>query len=226
MRESHDLFKPKQDRRRIPLSTRASEANQIKVAQSDYPIHELLRQRWSPRAFAPRPVELEKLASVLEAARWSASGGNLQPWSFIVATQEQTEPFAHMVSCLLEGNVPWASKAPVLMITVAQLNRPNGQPNRTAYYDLGLAVQNLTVQAMALGLYLHQIGGFSPDKARELFAIPAGHDAVTMVALGYQGDPDGLAERNRESELTPRVRRPMREFVFGRQWGEVAPFIG
>jgi nitroreductase len=207
------------------VSTRASEANQIKLAQTDYPIHELLRQRWSPRAFAARAVEPEKLCSVLEAARWSASGGNLQPWSFIIATQEQTEAFGRMVSCLSEGNVPWAAKAPVLLITVARLQRPNGQPNRTAYYDLGLAVQNLAVQATALGLYLHQMGGFAPDKARTLFAIPEGYDAVTMMALGYQGDPEALPEKNRESELTPRVRRPLREFVFGERWGEVASLV-
>lgn len=207
------------------MSNSVLEANRIKLALSDYSIHDLLRQRWSPRAFAPQMVEPEKLCSLLEAARWSASGGNLQPWSFLLATQEQAEPFARMVSCLSEGNVPWASQAPVLMIAVARLNRPNGQPNRSAYYDLGLAVQNLSVQATALGLYLHQMGGFSPDKARELFAIPEGYDAVTMIALGYQGDPAALSEKNRESELTPRTRRPLHEFVYGERWGEVAPLL-
>ncbi len=207
------------------MSVNVAQVNAIKLAQTDYPIHDLLRQRWSPRAFAARPVEDEKLRSVLEAARWSASGGNLQPWAFLVATQAEPENFHQMVSCLSEGNVPWASQAPVLMITVAQLNRPNGQPNRTAFYDVGLAVQNLVIQATALGLYAHQMGGFSPDKARELFAIPTSHDAVTMLALGYQGDPANLGERNRESEFAPRARRPLTEFVFGDKWGEVAPVL-
>jgi nitroreductase len=207
------------------VSVNVTKANSIKLAQTDYPIHDLLRQRWSPRAFDSRPVEAEKLRSVLEAARWSASGGNLQPWGFLVATQAEPENFNQMVSCLSEGNVPWASQAPVLMITVAQLNRPSGHPNRTAFYDVGLAVQNLVVQATALGLYAHQMGGFSPDKAREFFAIPAGYDAVTMLALGYQGDPASLGERNREGEFAPRTRRPLTEFVFGAKWGEVAAVL-
>lgn len=207
------------------MSVTVTQVNTIKLAQTNESIHDLLRQRWSPRAFAARPVEPEKLRSVLEAARWSASGGNLQPWAFLVATQAEPENFSRMVSCLTEGNVPWASQAPVLMITVAQLNRPNGHPNRTAFYDVGLAVQNLVIQATALGLHAHQMGGFSPDKARQLFAIPEGYDAVTMIALGYQGDPAGLGEKNRESELTPRTRRPLTEFVFGDKWGEVAEML-
>lgn len=198
----------------------------IKQAQTDYPIHDLLRARWSPRAFAPQPVEAEKLQSVLEAARWSASGGNMQPWAFLIARQAQ-EPtsFAQMVSCLGEGNVPWASQAPVLGIAVASLYRRPEVLNRHAFHDVGMALQNLAIQALALDLYVHFMGGFSPDKARELFAIPAEYEAATMFAIGYQGDPESLPERQRESELTARTRRPLREFVFSEQWGVTSPLL-
>lgn len=198
----------------------------IKQAQADYPIHELVRARWSPRAFAPNPVEAEKLQSVLEAARWSASGGNMQPWAFLIARKDQ-EPtsFARMVSCLSEGNVPWASQAPVLGIAVASLYRRPEVLNRHAFHDVGMALQNLAFQARALDLYVHFMGGFSPDKARELFAIPPEHEAATMFAIGYQGDPATLAERHRESELTARTRRPLREFVFSERWGVTAPVL-
>ena len=196
------------------------QANAIKVAQADYPIHDLVRARWSPRAFAPQAVEAEKLQSVLEAARWSASGGNMQPWSFLLARKEQ-EPtsFAQMVSCLTEGNVPWASQAPVLGIAVASLYRRPEVLNRHAFHDVGMALQNLAIQALTLDLYVHFMGGFSPDKARELFAIPPEHEAATMFAIGYQGDPEILPERQREGELAARTRRPLREFVFGERWG-------
>lgn len=202
------------------------QANAIKQAQADYPIHALVQARWSPRAFAPKPVEAEKLQSVLEAARWSASGGNMQPWAFIIARKEQ-EPtsFANMVSCLGEGNVPWASQAPVLGIAVASLYRRPDVLNRHAFHDVGMALQNLAIQALALDLYIHLMGGFSADKARELFAIPSEYDAITMFALGYQGDPDSLPERQRESELTARTRRPLREFVFSEQWGVTSPLL-
>ncbi len=197
-----------------------------KQAKTNYPIHPLLRDRWSPRAFASRSVETAKLCTVLEAARWSASGGNLQPWAFIIAQQDQ-EPaaFARMVACLGEGNAPWASQAPVLGITVAGLYRRPDLLNRHAWHDVGLATQNLVTQATALDLYVHLMGGFSADKAREAFAIPPEYEAVTMFALGYLGDPSTLNDRQRESEAAPRTRRPLAEFVFSERWGESAPLL-
>lgn len=202
------------------------ETRTAKLAQVDYPIHELIRNRWSPRSFADRPVEPDKLRSVLEAARWSASSSNLQPWSFIVTRRhEEPEAFARMVGCLMAGNVPWAEKAPVLVATVANLWRKPDVRNRHAFHDAGMALQNLALQATALDLYLHVMGGFSPDKAREAFAIPAEHEAVTIFALGYQGDPAQLEERHRAGELASRERRPLTEFVFADQWGEVAALV-
>lgn len=198
----------------------------IKQAQTDYPIHELLRARWSPRSFANQSVEDAKLQSVLEAARWSASGGNLQPWAFIIVRKAQdVSSFAHMVSCLSEGNVPWASQAPVLGIAVASLFRRPEVRNRHAFHDVGMALQSLAVQATALGLHLHFMGGFSPDKAREHFAIPDEYEAVTMFALGYLGDPETLTERHRDSELMARNRRPLSEFVFSESWGMTSPLF-
>jgi len=197
-----------------------------KQAQTDYPIHALLQARWSPRAFADQPVEDAKLQSVLEAARWSASGGNLQPWAFMIARKGQDAgSFAHMVSCLSEGNVPWASQAPVLGIAVASLFRRPEVRNRHAFHDVGMALQSLAIQATALGLYVHFMGGFAPDKARELFAIPEAYEAATMFALGYLGEPEALPERNRESELMPRTRRPLAEFVFSEAWGVTSSLL-
>jgi len=198
----------------------------IKQAQTDYPIHELLQARWSPRAFADKGIEAEKLQSVFEAARWSPSGGNMQPWSFLVARKaEEPALFERMVSCLSEGNVWWASKAPVLGIALASLYRRPEVLNRHAFHDVGMALQSLALQARALDLYTHFMGGFSPDKARELFAIPPEHEAATMFALGYLGDPDSLPEKNRESELTARTRRPLSDFLFGEQWGVTAALL-
>ncbi|MEZ4675613.1 MAG: nitroreductase family protein [Caldilineaceae bacterium] len=198
----------------------------IKAAATAHPIHELLAQRWSPRAFAPHPVETAKLRSILEAARWAASGGNMQPWAFIVARRDaDADAHARMVSCLSEGNVPWASQAPVLGITVASLYRRPEVRNRHAYHDVGLATQNMAIQATALGLHLHLMGGFSPEQARTAFAIPADHEAVTMFALGYLGNPEQLSERHQEGERALRTRRPLAEFVFSDTWGERASLL-
>src|SRR5919108_5670718 len=118
-----------------------------KLADTIYPIEPLLQQRWSPRAFADRPVEPEKLLRLLEAARWSASTANQQPWYFIVATKEDATEYARLLSCLRENNQQWAARAPVLMVSVAKLSFDmNGQPNRYAFHDVGLAVRNLLPQ--------------------------------------------------------------------------------
>ena len=207
------------------MLTQEQSAHSIKLAQPDYPLHELIAARWSPRAYAPTPVAAQALRPLFEAARWAASGGNGQPWSFIVATQAQSEIFANLVECLNEGNVPWASRAPVLGIVVAETVRANGRANRTAFYDAGLAMQNLAIQATAQGLALRQMGGFSPDRARTIFAIPDGHEPVVMFALGYPGDPSALGDNHRAQELTPRQRRPIQEFVFGAGWGETSPLV-
>jgi nitroreductase len=198
-----------------------------KHALNDYPIHDLLQKRWSPRAFADRPVEPDKLRSLLEAARWAPSSFNEQPWAFLLATREQPEEFARVLGCLVEVNQGWAKAAPVLLLTVARLTFTlNQQPNRHAYHDVGLAVANLTVQAMAEGLFVHQMAGIVPAKARAEFHIPEGWDPVTAVAIGYLGDPATLPERLREREIAPPSRKPLKEFVFTGAWTTPAPLMG
>jgi nitroreductase len=200
-------------------------ANAIKQAAVDHPLHPLLQERWSPRAFDARPVEEAKLRSILEAARWSASGGNGQPWHFIVATQAQPEEYARLASCLNPGNAEWATQAPVLMLSVAKMITSSGRPNRHAFYDVGLAVQNLTVQATVLDLSVHQMAGFVVEDARLLYSIPEEYEPVTMLAIGYLGDPDTLPEQRRAQELSPRTRKPLAEFVFGETWGRPSSLV-
>ncbi len=200
------------------------ELQEIKRAQTGFPIHPLLGERWSPRAFADRRVERADLVSLFEAARWSASGGNGQPWSFVVATQAEEQTYAALAGCLGASNAEWATRAPVLVLGVTLTVRKD-QPYRVGLFDLGLAVQNLTVQATSLGLAVHPMGGFSKETARERFEIPADHEPVVMLAIGYLGDPATLSEQNRDRELTARSRKPLEEIVFGQRWGEPSPLL-
>jgi nitroreductase len=109
-----------------------------KPADANHPIHDLRRRRWSPRVFSDRRVEPEKLRSLLEAARWAPSCFNEQPWSFIVATKENPAEYDRLLSCLVEGNVRWAQRAPVLMLSVAKLHfERDGQKNRHAFHNVG-----------------------------------------------------------------------------------------
>jgi len=197
-----------------------------KPAQTTYPIHDLIRRRWSPRAFSDRMVEPEKLQSLFEAARWAPSCFNDQPWRFIVCTKQNPEAHARLVGCLADANVPWAKNAPVLILSVAKAAfSHNDKPNRHALHDVGMAIENLIIQAMALGLWVHQMAGYDAAKARQVFAIPEGYEPVAAIAIGYEGDPQNLPDPLRERELGPRSRKPLSDLVFDGCWGETSALI-
>lgn len=197
-----------------------------KPAPTDYPIHELLRERWSPRAFSEQAVLPEVLRGLFEAARWAPSSSNEQPWSFLVGTKDDKEFHAKLVSTLVEGNQVWAKHAPVLGIAVTKLAFARGNhPNRNAFYDTGAALADLTVEATSRGLFVHQMGGFDPPKAIELFSIPTGWEPIAAFAIGYPGDPQSLPENLRERELAPRSRKPLSELVMSGSWGQPASFL-
>lgn len=192
-----------------------------KPTVTEIPLIESISRRWSPRAFATTPVSQDRLRQLLEAARWAPSCYNAQPWTFIVGTQDNPETFRKLSKCLVPVNQSWAAKAPVLMLALAELNfAHNGKPNRHAAHDVGLALGNLLNQATILGLQAHLMAGFSGDTARELFAVPDTHDPVTMLALGYPGDPESLPDTLREKELAPRTRKSLDEIAFGGTLGE------
>ena len=200
--------------------------NDIKRAATDHPIHELLANRWSPYGLADRPVSDEDLRSLFEAARWAPSSYNEQPWSYIVATKANPEEFQRLLSCLVEPNQAWAKAAPVLALGCASLNfARNGQPNVAAVHDLGLASANLVLEATARGLFVHQMIGILPDRARELYHIPEQVQAKTAIAIGYAADPNSLPELYKQRDLTPRGRKPLAEFVFGGQWATASTAV-
>ena len=197
-----------------------------KIAETQTPIHEVIGRRWSPRAFSERPVESDKLQSVLEAARWAPSSWNDQPWAYLVATREDRENYEALFGVLMEMNRAWAGKAPVLLLTLAHTRlEKDGQPNRHGFYDLGQATANLIIQATSLGLATHQMGGFRVEPARVRFGIPEGWEPVSVIALGYPGNAESLPEPLREREAAQRRRKPLAEFVFSGTWGHPAPIL-
>jgi len=196
-----------------------------KPAPSDFPVHELIRERWSPRAFADKPVPRDVLRSIFEAARWAPSSNNEQPWAYIVASRDDNASFEKTLSVLVEFNANWAKGAPVLAIAVARLTfAKNNVPNRNAQYDTGAATALLSVEATARGLAVHQMAGFDPEKARHVFGIPAGWEAIAAIAIGYPGDPASLPQPLKDREMAPRTRKPINEFVMAGHWGHTAPF--
>lgn len=196
-----------------------------KPADTQYPIHDALRRRWSPRAFDDRPIEPEKLRSLFEAARWAPSSNNEQPWRFLVATKENATEYARLFDCLVEGNQKWAHRAPALLLSVAKLQFEDGSTNRHALHDTGMATENLVLQATALGLVGHQMAGFRIDQARTDCKIPAGYEPVAIIAVGYPGDSAQLSERLRARETQPRVRKPLTAIVYSTTWEQPSTLL-
>ncbi len=192
-----------------------------KIAEPDHEILDLFAERWSPRAFADRPVEPEKIQQMLEAARWTMSSYNEQPWRYVVASRhEDPAAYERMLRCLNEGNQDWAQHAPVLMLSFYKTTfSRNDRPNRCAPHDVGAASAALTFQATAMDLYVHQMAGIQKDVIRETYDVPDDFEPMAGLAVGYLGDPAMLSAAKRKSEQSPRSRRSLDEFVFGEEWG-------
>ena len=194
---------------------------EIKRSQPDYPIDDLIAERWSPYVFDSRPVAAHDLKALFEAARWAPSSYNEQPWRYIVATNEHAEEFERLLSCLVEGNQAWAKHAPVLALgVVSLLFDRNGKPNSCAQHDLGLASATLLFEATKRGLSVHQMVGILPERAMEVYNVPADFQVMTGIAIGYRGSPDAGDEKLAERDRAPRTRRAITEFVFSGNWGQ------
>lgn len=188
-----------------------------KTARTYHPIEKALASRWSPRAFSDRLADGAVVASMFEAARWSPSASNLQPWGFVYATR-CTEDFDRLCNCLNEQNALWARRAALLVLALANPTKPDGNANLHARYDLGQAVAHLTFQASAEGLHVHQMAGFDAAKACSAMNIPPHLDVVSAIAIGYLGEIEVLPEGLQERERGPRARKPASSFAFSNRW--------
>jgi nitroreductase len=193
-----------------------------KMAITQTPIHDLLARRWSGRAYdADKRVSRAQILALLEAARWAPSCFGDQPWRYLVWDRHSdAAAWQKAFGCLGEWNQNWVKNAPVLLLATADsVFQKNAKPNRWGQYDTGAASENLCLQAVALGLMAHQMGGFDGDKARLTFNIPAAYTPMAMIAVGYPGVPAVLNDELKELELAVRARHPLGERFFEGAWG-------
>jgi len=185
-----------------------------KIANTDFPIHNLIARRWSARAFSTKTVEKPKLLSILEAARWAPSSRNEQPWRYIVFTDENPEKMNTARSVLLEIN-NYAKRAPILICAITKkYYSDNGIYNKLHFHDLGAANENMFLESFNQGLIMHEMGGFDRDKARRVFNVPDEYEIGVMIAIGYQDSHDILPERYKEKAFSPRERKLLSEIAF------------
>jgi nitroreductase len=173
----------------------------------------ILASRWSPRAFNEKPVPESDLKLILEAARWTASSSNQQPWRFFVGKQG-SDTHAKIFSALVAFNQGWAGKADVLILGFAEGKDAKGNVNGYAAYDLGQAAASLVVQATALGLATHSMAGFDHDAVRKAFGLSEDYVLGAVIAVGYQDEPSALTnDQMLQRELAPRERKPLSEIA-------------
>ncbi len=169
---------------------------------------DLIKERFSPYEFTEKQLTESDLNTLFEAAGKAASAFNEQPWRFVYALKQDAAEFKVLHECLVEGNQGWTENVAALVIAVISTNyEKNGNENTVAQHDLGLAVGNLTVQASAMGIHLHQMAGIVPQNAINKLNIPEGFQPVTAIALGYY-----------EGESMVKERRPVNEIAFKGNW--------
>jgi len=194
-----------------------------KPAVTEQPIHQIIANRWSPRAYdASRMVSQTHIIALLEAARWAPSCFGEEPWRFLVF-DKATNPNAwqHAFDCLAPGNQIWVKNVPLLLLAVAtEQFKMNDKPNRWAQYDTGAASENLCLEAVNLGLVTHQMGGFDADKTRTTFQLPDNTTPMAMIAVGYQAAPETLEDDFVARETAERQRLPLHEIGFDGVWGK------
>jgi nitroreductase len=194
-----------------------------KPATTQAPIHDIIANRWSPRAYdASKPVSQAQIISMLEAARWAPSCFGDEPWRFIVWDKNKdAAAWEKAFDCIVQGNQGWAKDAPVfVLICAGTLFEQNQKLNRWGAYDTGAAAVSLSLQATSMGLVTHQMGGFDGEKTRAAFNIPEQFEMMSMMAVGYIADVDALPEEAKERTLAPRKRKPLGELFYEGVWNQ------
>ncbi len=176
-------------------------------------VHKLITDRWSPRAFDDRTVDYDKIHLLFEAAKWAPSSRNAQPWRFIFATKEMSD-YKVFIELMSEVNQQWASTAPLLVMPLAQvISTYKNRPNRLAFFETGMAVGNLLAQATAMDLMVHQMSGYDHERAKETLVIPTRYEPMSILAIGYKGEPAKLPSDVAAWEQRERTRMEISKFL-------------
>lgn len=207
---------------RLKVMSASATSYPVRPAETSVPIHESLALRWSPRRLdADATVSPGELRALLEAARWAPSSGNEQPWRFLVLPREHSMR-AVLEDTLTPGNA-WAKRASVLIATLAKQTRSkNQEPNRWAEHDTGIATACLIVQAAAMGLVAHPMGGFDAGALARSFGVPDEYTPMAVIAVGRY-DFALQDAKLQEREAKPRTRKPLTEIAFGGSFGDPVP---
>jgi nitroreductase len=195
----------------IDATNESSEADALwfsKRAPASEGIHELIRKRFSPRAYKPESLDESQIQLLLEAAAWSSSSANEQPWRYAVALRSDTEAFQQMLNCLLPGNQEWAQRAGALLLCVAYTRHDAfNADNPYAWHDCGAANTTMLLQAASMGIGGRMMAGFDHEKTIAFLNPSPNFEPVCFIALGYPDVPESLPLAVQDKEKMQRVRK-------------------
>lgn len=184
------------------------------VAQTRTPDHEVqsyLINRWSPRSMTGESMSEEELAPLFEAARWSPSSYNAQPWKFLYA-HRNTPEWDLFYNLMVEFNQMWTKNASVLLVVLSKKTSDNGHSNRTHSFDTGAAWMSIALEGSARGLVVHGMSGFDYEKAQKTLEIPEDYQVEAMIAVGKRAPKEALPKAIQEREF-PSDRKPISSFT-------------
>jgi len=185
--------------------------NMSKSPETAAPLTDLLAQRWSPRSYdESHELSDQEILSILEAGRWAPSSSNGQPWRFSVA-KRGSELHGKVVAGLTGFNQAWAPAASALI--VVSVLKKDGLSHKGNHYDAGLAVSLMCVQAQALGLYTHQMGGILHDQLHESLGLSDDLEVAVVFTVGKKDKPEKFEGDALARELAPRTRLDLSEIV-------------
>ena len=191
----------------------------MNARKADYPIMDIILNRWSRRAMTAQSVPHEQLLCLFEAARWAASSYNNQPWRFIYA-HRQTAQWSVLFNLLVPANQEWCVNAGVLIVALSHtLFEYNNKPSRTHSLDTGAATQNLALQGYSMGLVVHGLEGFDYDLARKELGVPEEYAVEAMYAIGIPGDPKATLSPKLQEREVPSDRKHIEEFIYNGVFG-------
>jgi nitroreductase len=183
-----------------------------KTPVTSAPLTPLLASRWSPRSYdQSHEISDQELLSILEAGRWAASSNNGQPWRFSVA-KRGTELHEKVVAGLTGFNQAWAPAASVLIV-VSIKKSDDGVSHKGNFYDAGLAVAQMSIQAQALDLYTHQMGGILHEQLHKDLGLTKDLEVIVVFSVGKIAPADKLQGGAYEKEVAPRTRLGLSEIV-------------
>ena len=170
----------------------------------------LVKKRRHIHYFDPEPVSIEEIRTLLEAARWAPSAGNLQPWEIIVINSDKDRNT--LVDALRMKE--FMRSAPLILVFCADLNRSSERYGDRGTYlyaiqDTAAAIQNVLLTATALGLGSGWVGAFDEEVIAGLFRLPANVRPMALIMIGKS-----------EENPTPPSRREIEDFAHMGEFGK------